>query len=274
MTWVVGASSILGYGVMISDVRITFADGTQSDMLRKVYPMGPWMLAGFAGSVRVGMTLLDSLQRSLEAIIPPDRRDGHSFVFNPDAIAEQWGPHAADIFARMPQEEQALGSQILLVGVNNPPPANPLPPNARQLPHVHIIKFSWPHFEPQPAEERWTAQHIGSGANIDRFVRVVGEFFQLENGTLQAEITPGGWGTMLGHSIGRIVQQNPVDGIGAYVNIDTCYLGGLYKGNNNHRTFPPDGTIINFEMPRIAENYEEFLAMCGERGKAAAGAIG
>lgn len=32
MTWVVGASSILGYGVMISDVRITFSDGTEKDM--------------------------------------------------------------------------------------------------------------------------------------------------------------------------------------------------------------------------------------------------
>ena len=274
MTWVVGASSILGYGVMVSDVRITFSDGTQSDMLRKVYPIGPWMLAGFAGSVLIGMTLLDNLQRSLAATIPQNGPEGYGFVFNPDAVAEHWAPRAAEIFARMPVEEQALGSQILLVGVNNPPPENPLPPNSQQLPYVHIIKFSWPNFEPQHAAERWTAQHIGSGANIERFVESIKGLFNFENGTLNVEMTPGGWGTLIGYSVGRLVRENPVDGIGAHANIDTCHLGGMYRGNNNERIFPPDGSIINIEMPPIAETYEEFLTMCRERGKAATGAVG
>lgn len=79
MTWVVGASSILGYGVMISDVRITFSDGTEKDMLRKVYPVGPWMLAGFAGSVRIGMTLIDNLKQSLSDTIPRDGPEGYAF---------------------------------------------------------------------------------------------------------------------------------------------------------------------------------------------------
>jgi hypothetical protein len=47
----------LGYGVMISDVRITFADGTEVDLLRKAYRVGPFILAGFAGSAHVGMRL-------------------------------------------------------------------------------------------------------------------------------------------------------------------------------------------------------------------------
>jgi hypothetical protein len=259
---------------MISDVRVSFTDQTQSDMLRKVYPIGPWMLAGFAGSVRIGMTLIDNLQCSLSATVPQNPPKGYNFVFNPDVVAEDWAPRAAEIFARMPAEEQAQGSQILLVGVSTPPPENPLPPNAQKLPYVHMIKFSWPHFEPQLAEERWTAQHIGSGANIEGFVAAIRGLFQLENGTLNSEMAPGGWGTLLGHSVGRLVRENPVDGIGAHANIDTCHLGSMYRGNNNERIFPPDGTVINFEMPPIAESYEQFLAMCEKRGKAATAAVG
>ena len=259
---------------MISDVRITFSDGTEKDMLRKVYPVGPWMLAGFAGSVRIGMTLIDNLKQSLSDTIPRDGPEGYGFVFNPDAVAQEWGPRAAEIFAAMPAEEQAAGSQILLVGVNNPPPETPLPPNSQQLPYVHIIKFSWPNFEPQPANERWTAEHIGSGADIERFVESIRGLFRMENGTLNVEMAPGGWGSLLGHCVGRLVRENPVNGISAHTNIDTCHLGRMFKANNNERIFPPDGTVINFEMPPIAENYDQFLAMCGQAGIAAVGAVG
>jgi hypothetical protein len=48
----------------------------------------------------------------------------------------------------------------------------------------------------------------------------------------------------------------------------------MFHGNNNERIYPRDGSVINFEMPHIAESYGEFLAMCKERGKAATGAIG
>ena len=109
MTWVVGASSILGYGAMISDVRITFSDGTQSDMLRKVYPVGPWILAGFAGSVKIGLALIDNLRRSLASAIPLEAPEGYGFVFNPDAVAEEWSPQATEIFRTMPKEERSLG---------------------------------------------------------------------------------------------------------------------------------------------------------------------
>lgn len=118
-----------------------------------------------------------------------------------------------------------------------------------------------------------TARHIGSGAGIERFVEAIRDLFSFENGAHNAEMMPGGFGSLLGHSVGRLVREYPVDGIGAHANIDICQLGGLLRGNNNETIYPRDGEVIDFEMPPIAESYDEFLAMCEERGKAATGAI-
>ena len=61
MTWIVGAAAMAGYAVGISDVRVTFADGRESDCLQKLYPMSRFIAAGFAGSVRIGFAMLDAL---------------------------------------------------------------------------------------------------------------------------------------------------------------------------------------------------------------------
>ena len=63
MTWVIGASSIFDYGAMMSDVRVTFEDGSERDLVQKAYPVGPYIVAGFAGSVRIGVIILDNGSR-------------------------------------------------------------------------------------------------------------------------------------------------------------------------------------------------------------------
>jgi hypothetical protein len=40
MTWVIGASSIFDYGAMMSDVRVTFRDGRERDLVQKAYAVG------------------------------------------------------------------------------------------------------------------------------------------------------------------------------------------------------------------------------------------
>jgi hypothetical protein len=44
----------MGYGFGISDVRVTLGDGTEADCLQKLYPIGRYLAAGFAGSVAIG----------------------------------------------------------------------------------------------------------------------------------------------------------------------------------------------------------------------------
>jgi len=57
MTWVVGKLTPFGLGIVASDIRVTFGGRTE-DCLQKIYPVGGGILAGFAGSVKIGFSLL------------------------------------------------------------------------------------------------------------------------------------------------------------------------------------------------------------------------
>ena len=59
------------------------------------------------------------------------------------------------------------------------------------------------------------------------------------------------------------------------MHILVCRLGGIFEGTNSKRIYPPDGSgPILFEMPKVANNYAEFLQMCKERSVGAEGALG
>lgn len=265
MTWVVGASSITGHGLLISDVRITFGDGTEADLLRKSYPIAPYMLAGFAGSVDIGLRLVDSLQRFLHI---PDLPD--DAVWQPEWVAENWSPLAAELFAAAPSYEQDAGSQIITVGVS--PNEDMGVPEFRR---VYVTKYDWPHFNPQHIEKGHSVCHIGSGACVEDYEKGVSEFFKFGSVSMMSGLKGGplGWSAMIASSVRHLVSDNPVSGISPHVFIDTVALGGFWSGNNDVTIHPPDGSKIEFRMPEVAQTYAEFVALCRKREKAAARAI-
>ncbi|WP_260736442.1 hypothetical protein [Tunturiibacter lichenicola] len=57
MTWVVGIPTTFGYAFGISDVRVTLGDKTEIDCLQKIYPIGRYVAAAFAGSVKIGFAM-------------------------------------------------------------------------------------------------------------------------------------------------------------------------------------------------------------------------
>jgi len=87
MTWVVGATSMFGYGALYSDVQVTFADGTTKDLIQKAYPITNFIAAGFSGSVRVGFSLLQSLA---ECTLLPDEAL-RTQAWDPVWVAKRWG---------------------------------------------------------------------------------------------------------------------------------------------------------------------------------------
>lgn len=91
MTWIVGAPTIFGYGFGISDVRVTFGDGTERDCLQKVHQVGQFIAGGFAGSVRIGFAMLETLA----ALLHTDNKES---AWDPKAVAEWWPQDARDIF--------------------------------------------------------------------------------------------------------------------------------------------------------------------------------
>ena len=65
MTWILGAGIPFGYGALVSDVRVTWRNGTTRDVLQKIYPVGSMLMAGFAGSVEMGFCLVGDMARSM-----------------------------------------------------------------------------------------------------------------------------------------------------------------------------------------------------------------
>src|SRR5438045_2109901 len=156
MTWVIGACPMLGaYAVTVSDVQVTFKDGRTFDLVRKVYPVGPNIIGGFAGSAFIGFELLISLSRFLR--LPKDTPE--STGWHPEWVAENWAPIARNVFENAPAVQQCLESQFLFVG---PDPVEDVGIPGRAMPY--LCRFSSPNFAPEITRGGNSAISIGSGA--------------------------------------------------------------------------------------------------------------
>jgi hypothetical protein len=267
MTWVIGASSLLGYGVMVSDIRVRFASGQKADIVKKAYPVGPFIVAGFAGSVLIGFKLLDSLG---DFLVPPPTPLGEMAAWQPQWVAHNWAPMAKQVFDASPVHERRLRSHILMVGVS---PDEDL--GAPQVRRVYIIRFSDPDFQPGFMKRAFTLCHIGSGGGVSLYKRAFRSHFHLRASSLRAELGgPGGWAMMLGQTVNIVASEHPVEGVSRHVHILVCRLGEIFEGNNDQRTYPADGSPpIEFRMPHVATSYGEFLRKCQGLGVSAEAAI-
>jgi hypothetical protein len=268
VTWVIGAASLFGYGVMLSDVRVTFKDGSTADVLRKAHPVGPHIVAGFAGSVDVGYRLLSSLHDFL--FVPPSPQTDQ-LAWQPEWVAEHWAPEAKRVFSSCPASERRLGSSLLMIGVS--PDQNM---GAPEIPRVYIIRFSSPHFVPGFMRKGLNVVHIGSGSRVRQYTRAFRGHFRYGASSLRAENGGrNGWAQMLGGTADMITGEHPVRGVSPHMHILVCRQGEIAEGNNNRRTHSLDGSDpILFEMPKVANNYTEFLQICKDRHVGAEGALG
>jgi hypothetical protein len=98
--------------------------------------------------------------------------------------------------------------------------------------------------------------------------------FEITSDSLKAEMgTPGMWPKMLGHSIARLVSEQPVCGVSPHVHILVCRSGEIFGMTNDETRFPADGSPpIEFKMPSVARTYLEFLTKCHASDLAAEGA--
>lgn len=252
---------------MLSDVRVTFANGRTADLVKKAYYVGPFIVAGFAGSVLIGFKLIESLRNFL--VLPPEAAGQNAW--KPQWVAKNWSPLARELFDASPASEKSLGSNILLVGVS---PDEDI--GAPEFRRVYIIRFSAPTFKPGFLRKTFTLCHIGNGRGVDLYKRAFRAHFHLRAGTLQAEAAgPTAWASMLGQTVNTVAKKHPVEGVSRHVHILVCRLGQVIEGTNDQRTFPSDGSgPIEFKMPDVATSYENFRGKCRELGFTAEAAIG
>lgn len=260
MTWIVGAAAALGYAVGISDVRVTFADGSERDCLQKIYPIGPFIAAGFAGSVRIGFAMLESLAFQLKDL--PD-----SAAWFPEDVATEFTEFAKQVFLASEPREQALHSHLMLLGAH-PHEDVGIPGYARCF--VHVLKS--PDFLPQLARTGEVVS-IGSGSGVARYQEVLDGFSSNIVSLLQGEMAGPGMGALpLAMVVQKTVEKNPIPGISSHAHICLVRRGVVNVFPNDETRYPPTGEIIEIKMPPVATSWDEFVRMSSADGHTSHGA--
>jgi hypothetical protein len=210
MTRVIVASTLFGYGVVLSDVCVTCREsGRRMDCLQKAFPLGKYIIGGFAGDVEVGFILLDSLRRFLS-----DMRPAHDECCEPEYIAEEWAPVARRLHEQATSPREAFGSQIMMVGVS--PRENTLGDAV-----AVVSTFRSPELVPETVIGGNRAVSIGSGADVEGYRQAL-EHTINDPGLvyMQAEVgSPGGYARAIAGMISREIRLNPIDGISQHFHL-------------------------------------------------------
>jgi hypothetical protein len=264
MTWVIGSSTAFGYGVLISDIRVTFPEGKEYDILQKAYPVGDFIVAGFAGSVKLGFILLENLRQFLK--LPEDAKD---CAWDPEWVANNWGPIAKKVYDTAPPALQKQSASVLMVGVS-PDKDIGIPGWAQS--YVCILRS--PKFTPDILMGGNKISSIGCGRNVDVYVQALKEVEGMNNPLIQMEVgNHGGWAQGIGMHISDILKDNPKPGISQYVQIFVVQRGKITLQEMNETVYPPEGEPIERKMPRVAQGFSEFDKMLNNVMEKATSAI-
>jgi hypothetical protein len=261
MTWIVGAAAALGYSVAISDIRVTFGDGSERDCLQKIYPMARFIAAGFAGSVKIGFALLEGLAYQLRGA-PEDQ------AFFPQEVADCFSPLARDIFQSFAADERAMESHGMLLGAH-PTEDVGIPGYSRCS--VRILRS--PEFLPivTPIGE---VVSIGSGSGFPAYREVLAGFSSNPLSLLQMETAGRGESSLiLSMVVQKTIEKNPAPGISPHSHICLVHRGTGDVRPNDHDQYPQNGEKIEFRMPRVATSWNEFERMCSDNRTTSHGAV-
>lgn len=237
MSWIIGGSTIFGYGVILSDICVTCnRTGRRWDVLQKAFPLGKFIVGGLAGDIGIGLSMLRSLQMFLSDDPPP-----HGECWEPEYVSDVWSKEAKRMYGEIAANGGTGAVHILTVGVS--PRAEGL---SGAVPVVSV--FRSPDFVPEIVVGGNKALSIGSGAGVERYRQALERLFQVEDLVyLQAEVgSPGGFGRVVGNMINREALLNPVDGISHCFHLFQVRLGRI-------ETWTPNG------MPDVAKNWPQLL---------------
>jgi hypothetical protein len=261
MTWIIGASTVMGYAVGISDIRVTFADGSEKDCLQKLYPMSRFIAAGFAGSVWIGFAMLDAMAYLLKDL--PERSAWH-----PQEVADCFQDLALQVFQAAPQPEQILQSHLILLGAH-PTEDMGIPGCARCS--VYILKS--PSFVPQLGRIGEVVS-IGSGTTVASYQKVLDGFSSNVLSLLHGEEMGMEMGFLsLSMVVQKTIEQNPAAGISPHAHICVVRRASIRVGTNDENRYPPSGGVIEIRMPPVATTWAEFLLLAASSTHSADGAV-
>ncbi len=243
MTWIIGSSTMFGYGVVMADVCVTCGDtGITMDVLQKAFPMGPFMVAGLAGEVGVGLTLLRSMQLFLRRLQrEPDE------CYDPEWVAENWSKEAKQIYSDISNDMTVGDVHIITVGLKVKEKVL-----GGAIPCVTIYKS--PEFFPETVTGGNRSLSIGSGSHVDIYRNSLERMLKDKDLVyMNGEIgSIGGFGRLVWQMIQRDIENNPVEGISDQLQLFLIRLGRIEEWRSPN-------------MPELATNWPELLNKIDKR---------
>ena len=254
MTWIVGTAPPFGYSILVSDVCVTFRDAEghcrTADCLQKIYQLGQFILGGFAGSVKIGLSILAILQQQF-AQIPQNK------AWQVDVVANTWLPRLVrQIFLSAPEAEQQIGSSIILASAHPTRNCGDAP-----WPWTDVHVFRYPDFKPEKAAPMEVIA-IGSGAQAKPYMEAVRDF--CSDSVFMQTITSGenAQALILAHTISRTVAESPTPGISTHFQVGLVTRGKITIRNFERTDYDPDGKKTSHKFPKIAHGWDEFTHLC------------
>jgi len=256
MSWVIGGGTLLGYGVMVSDVRVSWlGNGYIQDCLQKIYPLSNSIFCGFSGSVKLSFLLLEDLRGFLNL----SAEEVRSAVWYPDWVAENWYPRAKEIFAKAPKDEQDLRSEVILTGVA-PYEAT----DAVGATKIYTAVLKSPDFNPQIIKSGNEFLTIGRGYGV--------EIYKYEIEKIKVSV-PANYGRMLLAAISEVIRNNPQSNISRNLQIALIKKGQYSFGDNDTTIYYHSGEVVDIKIPFIAKSYPEFCELIKISGRPQKGAV-
>jgi hypothetical protein len=222
MTWVVAASTLFGYGVVMSDIQVTdAANDMRADLLQKAYPVSKYVMAGFAGDVFAGLNLLENMGRFLNTQPVPDGE-----CWDPQWVAENWPEHARMIFAESGKQQRVNETHIIMLGLQSKPDVL-----GNAIGHISV--FRSPDFQPESKKGGRQAMSVGCGSNVAKYTSVLEELMVDENlQYMKAELNSiGGYGRLVTETLCRTSLLHPTEGISRHFQVFLMRMGDIQQWN-------------------------------------------
>lgn len=249
MTWIVGGITPVGQAFVAGDTRVTFGDGREADLVRKVHWVGRDMVAGFAGSVRIGFYLLTDLAMKL-------RLDGEADVaWKPEAVTKGWSREAAEIFSSFDERERAARCSILIAAV--------APRNNGPFPFTTLIKMSSPTFKPRILP-RFGSMQIGSGQHHEIYRSWAEEYFSTPQFMVNFASWQGSMASVFALSLSNKIKENPRPGVSPFMHVVACGRGTRTEARVPVPAFGDDTSALDF--PEVAGGYGKFQELARDQG--------
>lgn len=252
MTWVFGTPlAFFGMALCVADIQVTLRDERQVDCLQKLYPMHQNVLAGFAGDVQIGFSLLEALARELPAY-PSDEPPAVTV----SELISSFPRRAREVFSSAPAANRSQGSELLIAG------ATPSPDRVYGgEPEVACLRG--PKFIPEPVE-RGEWGWIGSGSAVPVYREKLEAY--TSDAAREAMTMEGGWiggfGTVIFVGLtSELRDLPPVPGVSQHFHACLVTASG-FEGRSTDRTdFPPTGPPTQVKMPKVATSWSELQAV-------------